>query len=200
MTGIGATSARRKVGLLGGSFNPAHEGHLYISRQALDRLGLDEVWWMVSPQNPLKSETGMAPLIERMVRAKAATKDDARIVVTDVETKLNTRYTVDTLVALQAKFPDLAFVWIIGADNLRQMPRWKGWREIFRRVPIAVFPRAPYSLRALNGRAARRFDTARIPTTKASQLAEMPPPAWVFLRVPQHGQSATRIRKQHGVS
>jgi len=200
MTGMLATSARRKVGLLGGSFNPAHEGHLYISQQALDRLGLDELWWMVSPQNPLKSETGMAPFVARLSGAKGVANVDARIYVTDIETKLNTRYTVDTLAALQAKFPDLAFVWIIGADNLRQMPRWKGWRDIFRSVPIAVFPRAPYSLRALNGRAARRFETARIPTTKASRLAEMPPPAWVFLRVPQHGQSATRIRKQHGVS
>lgn len=193
------TQRKRKIGLLGGSFNPAHEGHLHISHLALDRLGLDELWWMVSPQNPLKSTADMASLSDRMVGAKAVAKVDGRIRVTDIERELKTRYTVDTLAALQAEYPDFAFVWIIGADNLRQMPRWKGWRDIFRRVPIAVFPRAPYSLRALNGRAARRFYAARIPAAKASGLVDMSPPAWVFLRAPLHGQSATRIRRQNDV-
>jgi len=194
------TKLRRKIGLLGGSFNPAHEGHVHISSLALDSLGLDELWWMVSPQNPLKSTADMASLSDRMAGAKAAAKVEGRIRVTDIEEKLKTRYTVDTLAALRSKFPDYAFVWIIGADNLRQMPKWKGWREIFRRVPIAVFPRAPYSLRALNGRAARRFCRARIPAAKASRLVDMSPPAWVFLKAPLHGQSATRIRRRSDVS
>lgn len=184
----------RKIGLLGGSFNPAHEGHVHISQLALSRLGLDELWWLVSPQNPLKSETGMASLETRFEAAKTVAAVDPRIHVTDMETRLNTRYTVDTLSALQDQFPDTAFVWIIGADNLRQMHRWKGWRDIFRRVPIAVFPRAPYSLRALRGRAAKRFEGARISAAQASKVARMKPPAWVFLRAPLHGQSATRIR------
>ncbi|HEY9081465.1 nicotinate-nucleotide adenylyltransferase [Magnetovibrio sp.] len=194
------TQLKRKIGLLGGSFNPAHDGHLHISKLALEILGLDELWWLVSPQNPLKSEAGMAPLEQRVASAKTVAKGDARIRVTDIEQKLNTRFTVDTLAALQAEYPENAFVWIIGADNLRQMPRWKGWRDIFRRVPIAVFPRAPYSLRAQNGRAARRFFSARIPVAKASRLVDMLPPAWVFLRTPLHGQSATRIRRHIDVS
>lgn len=188
------TAGKRKVGLLGGSFNPAHEGHVHISRLALLRLGLDELWWLVSPQNPLKSTEGMAELEMRLKRAERVAAADSRIRVTDIESRLKTRYTVDTLAALQREYPDLAFVWIIGADNLRQMPKWKGWRWIFRRVPIAVFPRAPYSLRALSGRAARRFEHARIPSVQAARLARMTPPAWVFLKAPKHSQSATRIR------
>ena len=184
----------RKVGLLGGSFNPAHDGHVHISHMALARLDLDELWWLVSPQNPLKTGSEMAALSSRLYTARAVAATEPRIRVTDIEQKLETRYTVDTLAALQAKFPDVAFVWIIGADNLRQMPKWKGWREIFRRVPIAVFPRAPYSLRALGGRAAKRFERARVPAIHASRIARMKPPAWVFLRAPLHGQSATRIR------
>jgi len=186
--------AARKVGLLGGSFNPAHEGHLHISQFALDRLGLDELWWLVSPQNPLKSERDMASFETRMKTAKKVTKAEPRIQVSDFESAKQTRFTVDTLAALQADFPDIAFVWIMGADNLRQMDKWRGWREIFHRVPIAIFPRAPYSLRALRSRAARRFEHARIPTTRAFRLARMTPPAWVLLKAPRHGQSATRIR------
>lgn len=185
---------KRKIGLLGGSFNPAHDGHVHISRLALDRLGLDELWWLVSPQNPLKSERGMANMAERLRTAKRVAGTENRIVVTDIESQMKTRFTVDTLAALQGEYPDCAFVWIIGADNLRQIHKWKGWRDIFRRVPIAVFPRAPYSLRALRGRAAKRFEDARIPAAQASRIARMKPPAWVFLRAPLHGQSATRIR------
>lgn len=189
-----------KIGLLGGSFNPAHDGHVHVSRLALQRLGLDQVWWLVAPQNPLKSTTDMAPLAIRMATAERTAAHEPRIRVSALEVELKTRYTVDTLTALQSRFPDHLFVWIIGADNLCQIPRWEGWKDIFRRVPIAVFPRAPYSLRALNGRAARRFATARVPATKALQLIHMPPPAWVFLRAPLHGQSATRIRRQRDLS
>ncbi|MFC1674105.1 nicotinate-nucleotide adenylyltransferase [Pseudomonadota bacterium] len=191
-------SVRKRIGLLGGSFNPAHEGHVHISQQSLERLGLDELWWLVSPQNPLKPAAGMASLKDRLAGAGEVAKCDPRIRVTDVESRLGTRYTVDTLAALKSKYPDAAFVWIIGADNLRQMPKWKGWRAIFRAVPIAVFPRAPYSLRALGGRAAWRFARAQIPASRAKRLADLDPPAWVFLRAPLHGQSATRIRRLNG--
>ena len=187
---------RPRIGLLGGSFNPAHAGHLHVSRLALEKLGLDEVWWLVSPQNPLKSTRDMAPLKERLAQAKTVAKADGRIVVSDLETQMGTRYTVDTLTQLRAAQPEKAFVWIVGADNLHQMHKWRGWRAIFRMVPIAVFPRAPYSLRALGGRAARRFEAARIPETRARRLATLKPPAWVFLRTPLHGESATRIRKR----
>lgn len=191
------TPAKRRVGLLGGSFNPAHAGHVHVSNLCLDQLGLDEVWWLVSPQNPLKSTADMAPYATRLAGAKAVIKDDPRIRVSDAERRFNTRYTVDTLAALQSEHPDCAFVWIIGADNLRQMHRWKGWRTIFGAVPIAVFPRAPYSLRALGGRAARRFDAARIPSLRAKRLVDMTPPAWVFLRASTHAASATQIRRQN---
>jgi len=189
---------KRRVGLLGGSFNPAHAGHLHISTLALEKLGLDELWWLVSPQNPLKSTHGMAPLAQRLAQAKTVAKSEPRIVVSDIEDRLGTRYTVDTLARLCALHSDLAFVWIMGADNLAQMHRWRGWRAIFRMVPIAIFPRAPYSLRALGGRAAKRFDAARIPETRARRLAGLKAPAWVFLRTPLHGESATRIRRKLG--
>lgn len=188
----------RRIGLLGGSFNPAHAGHLHISRLALERLALDEVWWLVSPQNPLKSERGMAPLNERLDVAKKVAKAEPRIHVSNLETQMGTRFTVDTLGELRVRFPETAFVWVIGADNLRQIHRWRGWRAIFRMVPIAVFPRVPYSLRALSSRAARFFETARIPESRAQRLAGLRPPAWVFLRTPLHSESATRIRKQMG--
>ncbi len=194
-----AQNTRRRIGLLGGSFNPAHEGHLHISKLALEKLGLDEVWWLVSPQNPLKPKDGMASFKARMASANAVTKAfAARIVVTDIEARLGTRYTCDTLKRLHDEHPDVAFVWLIGADNLRQMPKWKGWRAIFRTVPIAVFPRAPYSLRALGGRAARRFANARVAQSRAKSLADLRPPAWIFLRTPMHGAAATRIRRLHG--
>ncbi|MEG3619855.1 nicotinate-nucleotide adenylyltransferase [Magnetovibrio sp. PR-2] len=188
----------RTVGLLGGSFNPAHEGHVHISQMALDRLGLDQLWWLVSPQNPLKSTDGMGSLSSRLKSAKAVAQAEPRIRVTDAESRLGTRYTVDTLAALQQQNPNLRFVWIIGADNLRQIPKWKGWQRIFRTVPIAVFPRAPYSLRALNGRAAKRFSRAQIPSRQAHGLALKTPPAWVFLKAPLNAQSATRIRRLSG--
>jgi len=191
-----ANTSKRRVGLLGGSFNPAHAGHLHISTLCLEQLGLDELWWLVSPQNPLKPTTDMAPFNDRLAGARAMAKSDVRIRVSDAERRHGTRYSVDTVAALKAEHPDCAFVWIIGADNLRQMHRWKGWRALFGAVPIAVFPRAPYSLRALGGRAARRFDAARIPSSRSRRLVNLAAPAWVFLRAPLHGASATHIRRQ----
>jgi nicotinate-nucleotide adenylyltransferase len=184
-----------RVGLLGGSFNPAHDGHLHISRLALEKLGLDEIWWLVSPQNPLKSADGMAPLERRLSDAKAVAAD-ARIRVTAIERELGTRYTADTLTALKTRYPRLRFVWLVGADILIQMPKWKRWRSVFRAVPIAVFPRPSYSLRAMSCTAAKRFSTARLRSHRASKLATATPPAWMFLRTPLHGASATRLRAE----
>lgn len=181
------------MGLLGGSFNPAHQGHLYISELALDRLDLDEVWWLVSPQNPLKPAAGMASFAERLQSARSI-GGHPKIRVSDIERSLGTRYTIDTLRALKIRYPEVRFVWLMGADNLLQMPRWQGWRAIFRAVPIAVFARPSYSLRARSGRAARQFRRHRVPAFKASGLPDMRPPAWVFLRHPPHGESASRIR------
>ncbi|MDP6787086.1 MAG: nicotinate-nucleotide adenylyltransferase [Rhodospirillales bacterium] len=186
-----------RIGLLGGSFNPAHRGHLHISRMALERLALDQVWWLVSPQNPLKPCRDMAPLDERLASARTVA-DDSRIRVTDVERRLGTRYTADTLDALAQNHPDTRFVWIMGADNLIQIPRWRRWTALFKAVPIAVFARPSYSLRALSGRAAGRFARARKRESRAGALATMRPPAWVFLHTPLVGASSTRIRDRAG--
>ncbi len=188
-----ALNAGPRIGLLGGSFNPAHEGHLHISRLALDYLRLDQVWWLVSPQNPLKGPADMAPLEARLASALVRA-DDPRIVATDLERELGTVHTAETLSALKARFPDHRFVWLMGADLLLQIPRWHRWRSIFYTVPVAVFARPPYSVRALSSRAARRFDRARIRPFAAGSLAARMPPAWVFLSIRPHAVSATRIR------
>ena len=189
----GPGKGARRVGLLGGSFNPAHAGHRHISLLALHHLRLDEVLWMVSPQNPLKEESGMAPLAERLKTARAVA-GHGRIRVTDIERHLGTVYTVDTLRELKRRFPGVRFVWIMGADNLIEMPRWKDWRSIFRMVAIAVFARRPYSLRAWSCSAARLFARFRIQEARAGDLARKPPPAWVFLHLRLHAASATHIR------
>lgn len=190
-----ASSQRRgrSVGLLGGSFNPAHEGHRFISLYALSRLRVDEVWWMVSPQNPLKSADGMAPLDRRLARATAVARHP-KIKVTDIETRLGTRYTADTLRQLTGRWPRTRFVWLMGADNLKQMHRWEDWPDIFRSARIAVFDRPAYSMEALLSQAAKRFARSRVPASAASGLIARNPPAWVFLRTPLHPISATRLR------
>ncbi len=184
---------RRRVGLLGGSFNPAHEGHRHVSLIALRRLALDEVWWLVSPQNPLKPTRGMAPLARRLAGARAAAAHP-RIRVSAIEADLGTRYTADTLERLGRRFPNASFVWLMGADNLVQIPRWERWTSIFRTTTIAILDRNSYSFRALAGKAARRFADRRVPERQASVLADMRPPAWIFLHTRLHPASATVIR------
>jgi nicotinate-nucleotide adenylyltransferase len=189
----GAARRRRTVGLLGGSFNPAHDGHRHISLMALKRLGLDEIWWLVSPQNPLKPVAGMAPFAERLAGARAAARHP-RIRATGIEARLGSSYTAETLARLARRLPGLKFVWLMGADNLRQIDQWKDWPEIFRRVLVAVFARPTYSLRALAGKAAHRFQRFRIAETAAHKLVRAEPPHWVFLTGPQSPLSATAIR------
>lgn len=184
----------RRVGLLGGSFNPAHDGHRYISIEALKRLALDEIWWVVSPQNPLKGKDGMAAFEARLESAHAVARHP-RIRPTAIEVEMGTRYTFDTLDALRRRFPATRFVWLMGADNLVQIARWRGWTKIFNTVPIAVFARHSYDSRALSGFAASRFRNARIPARSAKVLAEADPPAWVFLRIRPHPAAATNLRQ-----
>ena len=186
---------RRRIGLLGGSFNPAHDGHRHLSLWALRRLGLDRVWWLVSPQNPLKPLAGMAPLADRLAAARRVAHHPA-IRVTDVERVLGTRYTADTLCALVRRFPRARFVWLMGADNLRQIRRWDRWNRIFESLPVAVFDRPSYALGALSGLAARRYGPARVPAAAARSLADRPAPAWTFVTMPLHPASATRIRNR----
>lgn len=191
-------AATKRIGLLGGSFNPAHQGHLHISRIALERLRLDEVWWLVSPQNPLKATAGMAPFAERLARARAFAASEPRIVVSDIEREFDTRYTVDTLEKLKERFADFRFVFLMGADNFVQLPRWRAWTAIMRSVPIAIFPRPSYSYRALTGRAAKRFARFRVRDIGAHRLADQRAPAWAFVRTAPDASSATRIRQRLG--
>ncbi len=186
-------ATRCRIGLLGGSFNPAHGGHRHLSMEAIRHLGLDGVWWLVSPQNPLKKTDGMAPLAERMASARHVARHP-KLMVTDLETRLGTVYTADTLRKLTRLFPHVRFVWLMGADNLIQISRWERWNEIFKAVPIAVFARPSYCLRALASVAAHRFDRFRIKERRAGQLADTNAPRWVFLHTRLHPASATRIR------
>jgi nicotinate-nucleotide adenylyltransferase len=186
---------KRRVGLLGGSFNPAHEGHRHIAELALKHLGLDEVWFLVSPGNPLKRGDGMAPLDKRLASAAAQARHP-RLRAVAIERELGTRFTADTLAALVRRFPRTSFVWLMGADNLTQLPRWERWSSIFHTVPIAVFARPTYSTNALAGKAAHRFSPARRrPLHEAARLASRKPPAWVFLHTRLHPASATSIRE-----
>lgn len=186
---------RRRIGLLGGSFNPAHDGHRTISLEAIRRLELDQVWWLVSPQNPLKSTHGMADLRTRMASARRVAIGHPKLVVTDLEQKLGTRYTVDTVRRL-VRDGKVDFVWLIGADNLVQLPKWRSWRNLLNLVPIAVFDREPYSYRALAGRVARAFAARRIRVQEAADLVRAHPPAWVYFRLRRHHASSTVIRNR----
>ena len=183
----------KRTGLLGGSFNPAHRGHRGISLHALRRLGLDEIWWLVSPGNPLKSEKGMAPLAARMVSARRAARR-APIRATAIEARLGTRYTIDTLRALVRRYPRRRFIWLMGADNLAQFHRWRHWRKIARAVPIAVVTRPGYDGRALTAPAMgwlRRFVR---PATEARHWTSWSLPSLVLLRLPPDPTSATALR------
>jgi nicotinate-nucleotide adenylyltransferase len=188
---------KRRIGLLGGSFNPAHAGHLHISLEALKRLKLDEIWWLVSPQNPLKSTDGMADYATRLRFARQLARHP-RIRVLDIEARQGLYYTIDTVRYLTRRQRNTQFVWLMGADNLAHFHRWRAWREIARRVPIAVLDRAPYALRALHAPFARTFRMARLGTAHAALLAENPCPAWVYLSLPRHPLSATYLRKTLG--
>jgi nicotinate-nucleotide adenylyltransferase len=160
----------------------------------LQRLGLDEVWWLVSPQNPLKPGAGMASFADRLGQAAAMAAGERRIVVSDIEAGLGSTYTADTLKALRRRFPHARFVWLMGGDNLAQLPYWKQWQDIFRTVPIAVFARPGASSKALAGMPAQRFARWRIPPLSARRLASMLPPAWVFFHTRLDPRSATGIR------
>ncbi len=183
----------RRIGLLGGSFNPAHDGHLAISEEALRRLNLDEVWWLVSPQNPLKSADNMAPQ-EGRARAAATLVHSPKIRVTMLEREFGTAYTAKSLSLLVERFPQVRFVWLMGADNLVQIDRWQDWTKIFNTMAIAVFDRPTYSLRALAAKAARRFARFRRRESDVKRLADAPPPSWVFLHNRLNAQSSTAMR------
>ena len=184
----------RRIGLLGGSFNPAHRGHRRISLAAARALALDEVWWLVSPGNPLKAGAAdMAPLAARLASARAMARR-APIRATAIEARLGTRYTVDTLRALGRRFPKNRFVWLMGADNLGQFDRWRDWRDIARTVPIAVVARPSYNHSALAAPAMGWLRRFRHPATAAATWTTWSLPALVLLRFRPDPTSATAIR------
>lgn len=200
MAGPDSSTTRRgpRIGLLGGSFNPAHGGHRRISLFARDALGLDEVWWLVSPGNPLKPKEGMAPLAARYASAVEQARR-APIRVTAIERELGTRYTVDTIAALQNRYPKREFVWLMGSDNLVTFHRWKAWRRIANALPIAVIARPGYEMATVASPAAamlRRFrmDPARFRSTRFFNGGEWSAPILVTLRFDPDARSATAIR------
>jgi nicotinate-nucleotide adenylyltransferase len=187
----GPVADRLRVGLLGGSFNPAHRGHLHISKSALKALGLDYVWWLVSPQNPLKSIKDMTSLAQRLSAAREMTKHP-RITVTNIEDQLGTLYTADTLALLLQRFPTVHFIWLMGSDNLVQIPGWRDWQDIFMMMPVAVVARPGTVLKARRGPAAQKFAGARVSADKS--FANRLPPAWTIIETQHDTTSATQIR------
>jgi nicotinate-nucleotide adenylyltransferase len=182
-----------RTGLLGGSFNPAHRGHRGISLAAIRALGLDEMWWLVSPGNPLKPVEGMAPLAARLASARAMARH-APIRPTDIEVRLGTRYTADTLAALVRRYPNRRFIWVMGADNLAQFHRWRDWRKIARTVPIAVIARPGYDGAAHAAPAMGWLRRFQRPASQARNWTEWSMPALVLLRFRPDPTSATQLR------
>jgi nicotinate-nucleotide adenylyltransferase len=186
----------QKIGILGGSFNPAHAGHLEISLRALDILKLDVVWWLVSPGNPLKSDMEMATFETRMKSAQEKA-NDPRIIVSDLENTLGTTYTIDTLEKITEMHPEHHFVWLMGADNLAEFDQWKSWRKIATTVPFAIFNRPSYSKPSLEGIAANELAEHRIDQSQANTLYSLKPPAWVYCERTNNPMSSTEIRSKN---
>ncbi len=182
-----------RVGLFGGSFNPAHEGHLHVSLEAIKRLDLDELWWLVSPQNPLKSKCGMAPFEQRLTAARRLARHPA-IRVSDCEQRWHSPYSADTIERLRRRHPRHCFVWVMGADNLADFERWRRWQDIFQALPIAIFDRRTYAQSASASKALKRFVRHRLPERAACMLASEQPPVWTYFHGRLHGASASAIR------
>ncbi|MEL7097282.1 MAG: nicotinate-nucleotide adenylyltransferase [Pseudomonadota bacterium] len=192
------TTPGQTIGLLGGSFDPAHEGHAHITRQAMTRFGLSHCWWLVSPGNPLKTR-GPAPLTQRMQRARAV-MDHPRVRVTDIEAQLGTRYTAQTLQALIARHQGVRFVWLMGADNLAQLHRWQDWHWIMENVPVGVLARPRMRISARRSPAAQLYAKYRISGRASHLLAHTYAPAWCFVNLPMLDVSSTQIRAAGGWS
>lgn len=180
------------IGLLGGSFDPAHAGHAHITREALKRFGLDRVWWLVSPGNPLKTR-GPAPMAERILQARAV-MDHPCVRITGIEARLRTQYTAQTLRALQRLYPQVRFVWLMGADNLVQFHLWQDWRDIAQRVPMGILARPGQRVAGLRSPAARALASCRLPARDSQALGLARAPAWCFVNVPMMDVSSSAIR------
>ena len=198
LAGLPLARPGRAIGLLGGSFDPAHLGHVHITREALKRFGLDAVWWLVSPGNPLKSH-GPAPLERRIARARALMQHP-KVHVTDIEARLKTRYTAETLSALIAERPGVRFVWLMGADNLAQLHLWQDWQWIMETVPVGVLARPGDRISARMSPAARLYARYRISGRASHLLGRAAAPAWCFVNVPMMAHSSSHIRASGGWS
>jgi nicotinate-nucleotide adenylyltransferase len=182
------------IGLLGGSFDPAHEGHVHITREALKRMGLDQVWWLVTPANPLKARQP-APMANRLARARAVMRDP-RVRITALEERLGTRATADTIDRLKAVYPGVTFVWLMGADNLVQFHRWGRWRDILRSVAVGVLARPGSGVQARLSVAARAFRVHQV--DRGETLRGRKAPVWAFVNLPMNDASSTEIRARGG--
>ncbi|SEN63145.1 nicotinate-nucleotide adenylyltransferase [Gemmobacter aquatilis] len=180
------------IGLLGGSFDPAHEGHVHITLEAMRRFGLDQVWWLVSPGNPLKARQP-APMAVRLAQARGIMRHP-RVKITDLEARMGTRFTAATLKGLQARYPGVRFVWLMGADNLAQFHRWDRWEWILDHVPVGVLARPGSGLRARMGRAARIYAGDQLSQGAAGRLGWRTAPAWAFADMPMKALSSSAIR------
>jgi len=180
------------IGLLGGSFDPAHQGHVQISRAALQRFGLDQLWWLVSPGNPLKTR-GPASMAERLAKAQQIMRHP-KVRITDIEARLGTRHTAQTIARLRELRPQARFVWLMGADNLVQIHLWQDWQEIFAQVPVGVLARPGQRIPARMSKAARIYRPYRIRGRVSRLLAKAEAPAWSFVNLPMSGQSSSAIR------
>ena len=188
-----------RIGLYGGSFNPAHAGHRHVSLLALKRLGLDRVWWLVTPGNPLKDHGDLVSTEERVARARQVASHP-RIDVTAFEEGIGARYTIDTLEFLKRRFPAVRFVWIMGADNLAGFHRWRGWRAIAEAMPMAVIDRPGWTLTSTRSRAASVLAPYRIGEAQGRALANLDPPAWLFLHGPRSFLSSSELRRRSRTS
>ena len=190
---------RLKIGLLGGSFNPAHQGHIHLSRLALRLLGLDAVWWLVTPQNPLKSAEALAPIARRQNEAQALIQQaglSSRVGVSTIEAEFGTHFTIDSLTQLRLRLPGLKLVWLMGADGFAEFHRWQQWQKIITLVPMAVFARPPFQHRPISNPTARVFAAARRKGTRSAiGLATQSAPAWVALPTALNPLSSTQIRR-----
>jgi nicotinate-nucleotide adenylyltransferase len=190
-SGFPLVGSGQTIGLLGGSFDPPHAGHVQVTRAAFSHLGLDRVWWLVSPGNPLKAR-GPAPMARRMAAAQDLVQHPL-VRISDIELRLGTQFTAHTIAALKRRYPGQRFVWLMGADNLVQFHHWAHWEEIFASVPIGVIARPGYRLAALRSVAARRFARYRVP---AAVLAQKKAPAWAFVTAPLMHLSSSQLRAQ----
>lgn len=180
------------VGLLGGSFDPAHAGHVHLTHVALTRFALDRVIWLVSPANPLKSR-GPAPLDKRMAEARNLMQD-SRVQISDFEAQIGTRFTAETIDALQAAYPGVRFVWLMGADNLQQFDRWERWEDILNAVPLGILARPGFRQAGLHSRMARQYRHQRLPAAASQLLAQETAPKWCFVNMPMMPVSSSEIR------